>query len=62
MKRFISILVIFSLAMSFCVQTASAAMIGDAEESGSVLSSVMDEALRERLTQAADEDIIHVTH
>lgn len=61
MKRFISILVIFSLAMSFCVQTASAAMVGEAEESGSVLSSVVDEALRERLTQAADEDIIHVT-
>lgn len=61
MKRFISILVALSLAMLLCVQTASAATIGDAAESSSVLSSVMGKALCERLAQADDDDIIQVT-
>lgn len=61
MKRLISISLVLSLVMSFCVQTASAATIGDAAENGSLLSSIMNEALCERLTQAADEDIMQVT-
>lgn len=61
MKRFISILVIFSLAMSFCVQTAGAAMIGDTAQTRPDLASVFSDSLRERLAQAGDDDVIRVT-
>ncbi|MDE7230884.1 MAG: hypothetical protein K2N56_10430 [Oscillospiraceae bacterium] len=58
MKRLISIPVIFSLVMSFCVQTASAAVIGDTARTREDLYSVLDDPLRERLKEAADDDVI----
>lgn len=61
MKRFISILAILSLMMSFCVQTASSAMIGDTAQTKANLASVLDDSLRERLAQAAEDDVIRVT-
>ncbi len=62
MKKFISILTILSIVMSFCFQTVSAAIIGDAvADTDVVLSSVLTDSLRERLSQIADDDIIPVT-
>lgn len=62
MKRFVSIMIVITLVISFCVQTASTAIIGDvAREDSIVLSSVLTDSLRERLAQAADDDIIRVT-
>lgn len=61
MKRFIYILAILSLVMSFCVQTASSAMIGDTAQTKVDLVSVLDNPLREHLAQAAEDDVIRVT-
>lgn len=61
MKRFISILAILSLMMSFFVQTASSAMIGNTMQIKANLASVLDDSLRERLAQAAEDDVIRVT-
>lgn len=58
MKRFISVLAILSLVMSFCVQTVSAAMIGDTARTRGDLYSVLDDTLCERLEEAADDDVI----
>lgn len=61
MKKLISGLAAVVMAMAVCVQTASAAMIGDTSSSKVDYLSVMNVPLREHLAQAADDDLIQVT-
>lgn len=61
MKKFISILAIFSIAMSFCFQTASAAIVSGVMTETNVVSSVLTVSLSEYLARATDDDVVQVT-
>ena len=61
MKKFISILAIFSIAMSFCFQTVSAAIVSGVMTETNVVSSVLTVSLSEYLARATDDDVVQVT-